>query len=127
MVLEHISTPEARELLKALADGEPDALPTKEAKAALQRLENPNAAKTDPEAVPAGADVPAVTAVSPDGRLKATLNENSYRVWETATGKILYDAQRNGVTSIDFSPDSQSLITRDAKSGSADAVDLRLR
>lgn len=43
VVLEHIATPEARDLLKALADGEPEALPTKEAKAALGRLASPNA------------------------------------------------------------------------------------
>jgi RNA polymerase sigma factor (sigma-70 family) len=53
MVLEHIATPEARDLLKALADGEPDALPTKEAKAALERLANPNAkVESEPEPVP---------------------------------------------------------------------------
>jgi hypothetical protein len=52
MVLEHIATPEARDQLKALADGEPDALPTKEAKAALERLANPAAARGDSEAVP---------------------------------------------------------------------------
>jgi hypothetical protein len=37
-VLEHIGTAEAREVLKGLADGEPEALPTKEARAALERL-----------------------------------------------------------------------------------------
>jgi RNA polymerase sigma factor (sigma-70 family) len=38
VVLEAIATPEARHVLQALSDGEPDALPTKEAKAALERL-----------------------------------------------------------------------------------------
>jgi hypothetical protein len=38
-VLEHIGTPEASRLLKALADGAPEARLTREAKAALQRLE----------------------------------------------------------------------------------------
>jgi RNA polymerase sigma factor (sigma-70 family) len=38
VVLEHLATPEARELLKSLSGGEADALPTKEAKAALERL-----------------------------------------------------------------------------------------
>lgn len=37
-VLEHIATPESRQVLQSLAEGEPDALPTKEAKAALDRL-----------------------------------------------------------------------------------------
>jgi RNA polymerase sigma factor (sigma-70 family) len=37
-VLEHIGTPEARQLLQSLAKGEADAWPTKEAKAALERL-----------------------------------------------------------------------------------------
>jgi RNA polymerase sigma factor (sigma-70 family) len=37
-VLESIATPEARQLLTELAGGERDALPTKEAKAALERL-----------------------------------------------------------------------------------------
>ncbi|MGE3805935.1 MAG: hypothetical protein AB7K24_14780 [Gemmataceae bacterium] len=37
-LLEHLNTPEARKLLEALAAGEADALPTKEAKAALDRL-----------------------------------------------------------------------------------------
>jgi hypothetical protein len=37
-VLEHIKNPEARQLLESLAQGEADALPTKEAKAALERL-----------------------------------------------------------------------------------------
>ena len=36
--LEHIGTPEARQLLKALADGAPDARLTRDAKASLQRL-----------------------------------------------------------------------------------------
>jgi hypothetical protein len=39
MVLEHVAAPEARQLLKTLAQGEADALPTKEAKTALERLE----------------------------------------------------------------------------------------
>jgi hypothetical protein len=38
-VLEHMGTPEAKALLKKLADGEADALPTKAAKEALGRLE----------------------------------------------------------------------------------------
>jgi hypothetical protein len=38
-ILEHINTPEARQLLQELADGEADALPTVEAKAALERLD----------------------------------------------------------------------------------------
>jgi hypothetical protein len=38
-VLEHIGTPEASRLLKSLADGAPEARLTREAKAALQRLE----------------------------------------------------------------------------------------
>jgi hypothetical protein len=62
MVLEHIATPEARALLTALAEGEPEALPTKEAKAALQRLANPDA-KIDSEAEP----VPAKEAPKPAG------------------------------------------------------------
>ncbi len=37
-LLEHINTPEARELLKSMAAGEADALPTAQAKAALERL-----------------------------------------------------------------------------------------
>src|SRR5207249_10739415 len=37
-VLEHIATPEARELLRKLAVGTPDARLTREAKAALERL-----------------------------------------------------------------------------------------
>jgi hypothetical protein len=37
-VLEHIGTPEAREVLKALAKDAPDARLTREAKAALERL-----------------------------------------------------------------------------------------
>jgi len=37
-ILENIATPEARQLLESVAGGEPDALPTKEAKAALDRL-----------------------------------------------------------------------------------------
>jgi RNA polymerase sigma factor (sigma-70 family) len=37
-VLEHIATPEAQKLLQLLADGEPDAIPTREARAALKRL-----------------------------------------------------------------------------------------
>jgi RNA polymerase sigma factor (sigma-70 family) len=40
-VLEHIGTPEARELLKKLAEGAPEAHLTREAKAALERLRNP--------------------------------------------------------------------------------------
>src|SRR5438105_3288329 len=42
-VLEHIGTPEARQLLEKLADGEADAPPTKAAKESLERL------KTKPE------------------------------------------------------------------------------
>jgi RNA polymerase sigma factor (sigma-70 family) len=38
VVLEAIASPEAREILKAVAEGEADAFPTKEAKAALERL-----------------------------------------------------------------------------------------
>jgi hypothetical protein len=38
-VLEHLNTPEAKALLKKMADGEADALPTKAAKEALKRLE----------------------------------------------------------------------------------------
>ena len=38
-VLEHIATPEARQLLARLADGAPGAWQTREAKAALERLE----------------------------------------------------------------------------------------
>ena len=80
MVLEHIATPEARELLKTLADGEADALPTKEAKAALERLANPSAAKADaePEAVPADPKA-ALTATSPDGTLKAGPGKDGIR------------------------------------------------
>jgi hypothetical protein len=37
-VLEHIGSPEACEVLRAIAGGEPDALPTGEARAALERL-----------------------------------------------------------------------------------------
>lgn len=37
-VLEHIGTSEARALIESMARGEPDALPTREAKAALERL-----------------------------------------------------------------------------------------
>ena len=37
-VLEELGTPEAKKLLEKLADGEAEALPTKEAKAALERL-----------------------------------------------------------------------------------------
>jgi HEAT repeat protein len=37
-VLENIGTPEARELLKSLADGVPEAVLTQEAKASLERL-----------------------------------------------------------------------------------------
>jgi RNA polymerase sigma factor (sigma-70 family) len=76
MVLEHIATPEARELLKALADGEPDALPTKEAKAALERLANPSSARLDiePEAVPAKETAaPAGTPVITDPFQKSTI------------------------------------------------------
>src|SRR5207248_580532 len=40
IVLEHIATPEARQLLQTLAKGEAEALPTKEAKAALDRFKN---------------------------------------------------------------------------------------
>jgi hypothetical protein len=40
-VLENIATPEARQLLESLAAGERDALPTREAKAALERLNKP--------------------------------------------------------------------------------------
>jgi hypothetical protein len=39
-VLEHLDTPEARRLLEKLADGEPDAPPSKAAKEALERLKN---------------------------------------------------------------------------------------
>jgi len=46
VVLEHIATPEALDLLKVLAAGEPEALPTKEAKAALDRLANPTTNKS---------------------------------------------------------------------------------
>jgi hypothetical protein len=38
VVLEQIGTPQARQLLQILAGGEADALPTKEAKAAVERL-----------------------------------------------------------------------------------------
>jgi hypothetical protein len=37
-VLERVGTPDAKAALKQLADGHPDILPTKEAKAALERL-----------------------------------------------------------------------------------------
>jgi hypothetical protein len=37
-VLEHLDTPEAKELLRTLAGGEADALPTKSAAAALERM-----------------------------------------------------------------------------------------
>lgn len=37
-VLEHIGTPEARQIIQAISKGEADALPTKEARAALDRL-----------------------------------------------------------------------------------------
>jgi RNA polymerase sigma factor (sigma-70 family) len=37
-VLEHIATPEAQKILQVVADGEPDAMPTRAAKAALKRL-----------------------------------------------------------------------------------------
>ena len=37
-VLEHLGTPEARDLLKAISGGDEEALPTKEAKAALERM-----------------------------------------------------------------------------------------
>ncbi|MCI0460403.1 MAG: PQQ-binding-like beta-propeller repeat protein [Gemmataceae bacterium] len=43
-VLERIGTPEARRVLQRLADGEPEALVTREARAALQRLERRAAA-----------------------------------------------------------------------------------
>jgi flagellar basal body-associated protein FliL len=39
VVLEHIATPEARQVLETLARGEADALPTKEARAAVKRLQ----------------------------------------------------------------------------------------
>lgn len=39
-ILEHLGTPEAKNMLKQMASGEPDALPTKEAKAALARFPN---------------------------------------------------------------------------------------
>jgi hypothetical protein len=38
LALEHAGTPDAKAVLKQLADGHPDILPTKEAKAALERL-----------------------------------------------------------------------------------------
>ena len=38
-VLEYMRTPEARQLLKILAGGEPEAVATQEAKASLARLE----------------------------------------------------------------------------------------
>jgi hypothetical protein len=38
-VLERIDTPEARKLLKELAKGNPEALLTEQAKAALERME----------------------------------------------------------------------------------------
>ena len=41
-VLEHIATPEAKQVLQKLAAGAPDARLTREAKAALQRLERLN-------------------------------------------------------------------------------------
>ncbi|MBY0232049.1 MAG: hypothetical protein K2W96_22420 [Gemmataceae bacterium] len=37
-VLEHLGTPEAKALLKKLAEGDPEAMPTKAAKEALERL-----------------------------------------------------------------------------------------
>ncbi|HMC64722.1 MAG TPA: hypothetical protein VKI65_07270, partial [Gemmataceae bacterium] len=44
-VLEHIGTPEAKQLLQALAKGAPEARLTQEAKAALERLGRHNARK----------------------------------------------------------------------------------
>ena len=38
-LLEHLATPEARKILRRLAEGEPEARQTKEAKAALERLD----------------------------------------------------------------------------------------
>jgi hypothetical protein len=60
-VVEHIATPEARALLKALAEGEPDALPTREARAALERIAGPSTAraKHGPETAPAQPAPPA--------------------------------------------------------------------
>jgi hypothetical protein len=43
-VLEWIGTPEARQLLDMLAQGAPEAQPTQEAKASLQRLARRHAA-----------------------------------------------------------------------------------
>ena len=43
-VLEHIGTPEARQVLKELGNGNPDALLTREARAALERLSRETAA-----------------------------------------------------------------------------------
>jgi WD40 repeat protein len=102
-------------LLKALAEGEPDALPSKEAKAALDRLANPSAARMDePEAAP---EKPAaLTAVSPDGKFKAGPGmDGSIRVWETATGKVLFNFRGDkGVSSVAFTPDGAGLIIKDA-------------
>jgi truncated hemoglobin YjbI len=43
-VLEHIGTPEARQVLKVLAEGAPEARLTQEAKASLERLARRTAA-----------------------------------------------------------------------------------
>jgi hypothetical protein len=39
-MLEHLATPEAREILHSLADGMPEAWLTRQAKASLKRLGN---------------------------------------------------------------------------------------
>ena len=41
-VLERIGTPEAREIVRQVARGEPEALPTQAAQAALERMKKPS-------------------------------------------------------------------------------------
>lgn len=92
ILLEQIGTPEAKQLLEAI------------------KQKNIQFDK---------AGLSSTTAVSPDGKLKAASEDGSIRVWDTATGKLVWQSNRPGVSSIAFTDDGTKLITHDGAGGTS--------